>query len=73
MFLCSLLAFQILSIQEQPYLNFVERSKRVTHRLRDYCEEDNEKTSRTIIRPAWLRLLPGVHLQSIYQVFFLGS
>src|SRR5579884_1295788 len=31
------------------------------------------ETSRSIISPAWLHLLPGVHLQAIYQVFFLGS
>jgi hypothetical protein len=30
-------------------------------------------TSRTIISAAWLRLLPGVHMQPIDQVFFLGS
>src|SRR5205823_5620670 len=32
-----------------------------------------QETSRTIIRATWLHLLPGVHLWSIYQVFFLGS
>ena len=31
------------------------------------------KTSRTIIRASWLRLLPGVHFWSIYQVVFLAS
>src|SRR5438270_12236966 len=31
------------------------------------------ETSRTIIRATWLHLLPGLHLWSIYQVFFLGS
>src|SRR5579864_1741891 len=30
-------------------------------------------TSRSIIRAAPLRLLPGVHARSIYQVFSLGS
>ena len=30
-------------------------------------------TSRTIISAAWLRLLPGVHLLPIDQMFFLGS
>jgi hypothetical protein len=30
------------------------------------------KTSRTVIRAAWLRLLPGVHVRSIDQLFSLG-
>ncbi len=32
----------------------------------------SEETSRTVIRAAWLRLLPGVHLRSIHQLFWLG-
>src|SRR5579875_440590 len=32
-----------------------------------------KQTSRSIIRAAWLHLLPGVHLRSIYQVVSLGS
>jgi hypothetical protein len=32
-----------------------------------------DETSRTIIRAARLHLLPGVHVPSIDQVFFLGS
>jgi hypothetical protein len=31
------------------------------------------KTSRSIIRATSLRLLPALHVSSIYQVFFLGS
>jgi hypothetical protein len=45
--------------------------------LPQFCRELEEaeasETSRTIISAAWLRLLPGVHLLPIDQMFFLGS
>ena len=37
------------------------------------CGKRKKETSRTIIRATWLRLLPGVHRWSIYQVVSLGS
>ena len=67
------------------FLNFAEHCQ--WHLLRSAETGSNEnhdstahrpphrvcETSRSIISHAWLHLLPGVHLQAINQVVFLGS
>ncbi len=35
--------------------------------------DDTKETSRSIIRAAWVSLLPGVSVQPIDQVIYLGS
>ncbi len=62
--------FLVLTIKHN-YLNFAEPCSRVKQGTAN--KQDTGPTSRTIIRAAWLRLLPEVHLPSIYQVFCLGS
>ena len=52
------------TISSYSYFNFAENK---------ISRDDMLETSRTIIRAASLHSLPSLHVQSIYQVFFLGS
>ena len=47
-------------------------SRTNTHTVTYVRQMGEWETSRTVIRAAWLHLLPGLHLRSIYQLFWLG-
>lgn len=62
---------QHLTESKNNYLNFAETRASSRPRRRPCCML--RYTSRSIIRPAPLRLLPASHARSTHQVVSLGS